>query len=270
MRLQLIDVALSSLDNVGDNAKKVTLSLEGSRIAEVIGRSDLQAHFMAKAAEHIMLQVGLWQHSRSMLKLAPHWFQFATETDKKEHESLTTLIEQLERKINALLVQANTLSERSGDKRIQASVLMSNGSIEAARYLQYKMGCMRGVRAKIWTMFELAHYPFFENLLTFSNGDSQKLTAYVRSYTNSFLKAARFCEEVNDPLAGYVYYNLAIHLKSAYRFGAARRSLRKARNIALKHNDAALLPQLKALEKYIKAKNRDIPDYLSGETRELN
>lgn len=267
MRLQLIDVALSILDNVKDNAKKATLSTEGASIAEAIGRADLQAHFMARTADIVMLQAGLWHHRRSMLKLAPRWFQFATEADENEHESLTTLIDQLERQIDALLSQAITQSERIGDKKIQASVLMLMGSIESARYLRYKMDCMRGVRAKLWSKLEFMRYPFFEFMLTFWNGDGKKLNAYVKSFTRSFLKAVRLSEEINDPLAGNAYHNLAIHLKSAYRFGAAKRCLVKARTIALKHNDAVLMSKLEALEKYIRAKNRDTPDYLSGETR---
>ena len=270
LRLQLIDVAQSVLNNVSDNAKKVDLSVEGARIAKAIGRTDLQSHFMAITADLMMIQVALLHHSRSMLKIAPRWFEFATEADKNEHTSLTALIEQHEREIDTLLSQAVSHSERSGNKKIQASVLMSMGSIESQRYQRYKMDCMRGVRAKLWTMFEFMHYPFFEYLLTFWNGDGQKLNAHFKSFTTSFLKAARLANEIGDPLAGHAYYNLAVHLKSAYRFGAAKRRLAKARIFALKHNDAALIEQLEALEKYIKQKNRDIPDYLSGETRELS
>src|SRR6266446_3659589 len=84
LRLQLIDVAMSALDNVNDNAKKATLSIEGAKIAEAMGRADLQAHFMAKTADLAMLQVAIWHHRRSILNLAPRWFQFATEAEKNE------------------------------------------------------------------------------------------------------------------------------------------------------------------------------------------
>jgi len=269
MRLQLIDVAMSVLNNVKDNAKKAALSHEGTRIAEKIGRPDLQAHFMAKTADLATLRVAMWHHRRSILKLAPRWFQFATETDNREYESLSTLIDNLEREIDTLLSQANTLAERSGDKKIHASVLMSRGSIESARYLRFQADCLRGVRAKLWAKFRFVRYPIFLYLLTFSNGDARILITYVKSFIGSFLKAAQLSEQIDDPLAGYAYYNLANHLRSAYRFSAAKRYLRKARTIALKHKDTALMPQLEQMEKYIRAKNRDIPDYLSGETREL-
>jgi len=77
-----------------------------------------------------------------MLNLAPRWFRFATEAEKNEHGALTTLMDKLEGEINTLLSRAMTLSERVGDKKIRASVLMSMGSIESARYLRYKMDCI--------------------------------------------------------------------------------------------------------------------------------
>lgn len=256
LRLQLIDVAQSVLHNVKDNAKKAALSVEGAKIAEAIGRIDLQSHFMAITADLMMLQVALWHHNRTMLKIAPRWFEFATEADKNEHESLAALIEQHESEIDTLLSQAVSHSKRSGDKKIQASVLMSIGSIESARYQRYKMDCMRGVRAKLWMMFEFIHYPFFEYLLTFWNGDGQKLNAHVKLFTTNFLTAARLANDIGDPLAAQAFYNLAVHLKSAYRLGVAKRCLAKARIIALKHNDAALILQIEKLEQYIKEKTR--------------
>jgi len=191
LRLHLIDVALSVFDNVKDNAKKATLSIEGAEIAESIGRADLQAHFMAKTADLAMFRIALWHHRRSMLKLMPRWFQFATEAEKREHESLTSLISKLESEIDALLSHALAQSEQSGNKKIKASVLMSMGSIESARYLRYMMDCMRGVRAKLWSRFVLMRYPFFVYLLTCWNGDAKKLNAYIKSFTSKFLKAAR-------------------------------------------------------------------------------
>ena len=267
-RLQAIDSELSKLNNVKDNAKQIDLCIEGIMIARKIGRTELQAHFMAKKAYLIMLQVGLQDYQRKMLKLLPQWFQFATEADKNEYESLTILVEKLDREIDTDLEQAIVQVEKSGDKRFQVSVLMSKGNIEAVRYLRYKMDCMRGFRAKLWTMFSFAHYPLFEYLLTFSNGDAQKLNSKVKLFTSSFLKAAHLSEEIKDPLAGYAYYNLANQIRLANQYGAAKKYLAKARAIALTHNDTALMPQIETLEKIIDAKNKDIPDYLSGETRD--
>src|SRR5258708_34052488 len=71
LRIQLIDISLSALDNVKDNAKKATLSIEGTRIAGGMGRVDLQAPFLARTADLAMTQVSLWHYRRSMLNLSP-------------------------------------------------------------------------------------------------------------------------------------------------------------------------------------------------------
>ncbi len=267
MRLLLIDLATSVLDNVQDNPRKAALTLEGARIAAAAGRSDLQAHFMAKTADLAMLQVAVWHHSRSMLQLAPRWFQFATEADKKEHDALTSLINELEEKINSLLTDAIAISTQNDNKKVRASVHMSRGGVDAAKYMRYKMDCMRGFRAKLWSRFEFVRYPVPEYLLTISNGDAEKLRRYVKSFTHQFLRAAHFAEEDDDLLAAHAYHNLAVYLKSAYRFRAARKYLAKSRAIARRHNNTPLLQQLDALEAYIRAKNRDTPDYLRGESR---
>ena len=132
------------------------------------------------------------------------------------------------------------------------------------------MNRLSGFRAKLWTMFSFAHCSLFEYLLAFSSGDAQKLNAYVKLFTNSFLKAAHLAEEIKDPLAGYAYYNLAVHLRPTYKFGIAKKYLAKARDIASAHNITDLIQQIKSLEKSIEARNKDIPDYLSGESRESN
>jgi len=47
-------------------------------------------------------------------------------------------------------------------------------------------------------------------------------------------------------------------------------TLENARSVAIKHNDRALMRRIEVLEKSIKAKNKDVPDYLNGETREID
>jgi len=121
------------------------------------------------------------------------------------------------------------------------------------------------IRAKLWATFTFIRYPIFEYLLTFSNGDAQKLNGYIKSFSSCFLRAAKLYEEAGEPYTGYAYYNLANQLKSAYRFGLAKKYLTKARSFALQHNDATLMQQIETLDSRIDAKNMDIPDYLNGE-----
>lgn len=271
LRLQLIDASLAVLDPLNDNATQLRLAAEGTRLAAATGLSYLQAHFMARTADFLMLQVGVRQHRRKKLKLAREWIEFATQADKLEYEKLTREINKLEKEIDGLLFGALKLAETSGNKRIQGYILLSKGGIESARYLQFKADSMvHSFRAKLWIKYEFMRYPFFESLMMFSNGDATKLRAHIKLFTQSFLRAVQLFEDINDSMAATAYHNLANDLKSAYRFRAAKKYLAKGKAVALKHNDQEMLRRIGLMEKEIAAKNRDIPDYLNRETRDID
>lgn len=269
LRIQLIDASLSALDPIKEGERLIEMSEEGRKIAENNSKKDLQAHFMSRRADLLMTKVTFLQYQRQNLKLAPGWMEFSTEADKQEYEKLTAQVEKLEREVNDLLEQALMLAEQSGNKNVLGRVWMAKGSVESSRYLHYKTECMRGnLRTKLWLKFEFLRYPFFENLFIFTGKNKQKLQSFVNTFTANFLKAAQIFEDSGDSTAGYAYHNLANDLKTAYRFREARKYLEKAKSIAVKHNDPLLKQQVEMLGKAIRAKNRNIPDYLSGETRE--
>jgi len=269
LRIQLIDAALSALDTVNENDKLIKLSAEGVNIAKEYNRKDVQSYFMSRKADFLMGKMTFLQYDQHNLKLSPDWVEFSTEVDKNDYEKLSAEVEKTEKEINALLDEALLLAEQSGDKRAVARVLMANAGIESSRYLHKKAEYMLGnYRTKFWLKFEFMRYPFFERLFIFPNNKGKKLNSIVTSFTVKFLKAAQICEELNDSLAGYAYHNLANDLKSAYRFRKAKKYLLKAKVIAEKYNDNLLKKQVESLEKAINARNRDIPDYINGETRD--
>ena len=269
LRIQLIDAALSVFDPFEDNAKLIELSEEAIIMTAKYGRKDLQAFFMSRKADFLMGKMSLLSYRQGNLKLSPDWIEFSTEADKNENELLTAEINKIENEINNLLRDALVLAEQNDNKLAMARVLMASASIDSARYLQYKLECMRGgLRTKIWVKFLFMRYPLFEKWLIFSKEKTIKLNGFVKSYTNKFLKAAQILEELNDSLAGYAYHNLANDLKSAYRFRLAKKYLSKASMVAEKHNDTLLKKQVVIMRKLIKARNKDIPDYINGETRQ--
>jgi hypothetical protein len=268
-RLTFIDAALSILSPVDDNRRILALIMEGIKITDASGLSDLKACFMARAADSSMLPVATRRHRMSMLKLAPRWFEFATEADKREYESLEVGVKALEKGVDSSLSQAMTIAEESEDKRVQGLVLMAKARVENARYMQYKGDCMRSrFRAKLWSRFKFMRSPFFEYLILFKNGDAWKLNAFVKAFTQSSLKAAQLFEEIDDSAAAHAYHNLANDLRTAHRFRRAKRYLAKGREIARRHNDLQMLRQIEEMERIISEKNRDIPDYLHGERRD--
>lgn len=268
LRIQLIDAVLSALDPIKENAKLIELSDEAIAMTSKYGRKDLQAFFMSRKADFLMGGMTFLYYGKANLKLSPDWIEFSTETDKKEYEVLSEKAVNTNNGINALLRDALVIAEQSNDKKVVARVLMANASIESARYLHYKSECMRGgLHTKLWVRFEFMRYPFFENWLISPKERRKKLNGYIKSFTDKFLTAAQMLEGLNDSLAGYAYHNLANDLKSAYRFRLAKKYLSKAKVIAEKNNDLMLKKSVGLMEKAIKARNRDVPDYIYGEIR---
>lgn len=271
LRLQLIDASLGVLDPLKDNTTKIRLATEGIQIAKAAGLDYIEAHFMARNADLLMMQVALRQHRQGKIKLAREWFEFSTEADKCEYEQLTEEVNNLEKEIDGLLSKALELAKASGDKRIHGYVLLSKASVESSRYLRLKADCMvHSFRAKLWTKYEFMRSPFFETLMMFSNGDAKKLRAHIKLFTRSFLEASQLFESIDDSTAAVAYHNLANDLKGAYRFRAARKYLAMSKANALKHSDEQMLRRIELMEKEIEGKNRNLPDYLNGETRDLD
>src|ERR1700688_367837 len=79
--------------------------------------------------------------------------------------------------------------------------------------------------------------------------------------------ADEFRKDGDESGTGYAYYNLANHLRTAFLFSKAKKYLHLAKRVAERHRDENLLSSIKVLEKSIRARTRDIPNYLAGERR---
>ena len=268
-KIQIIDALLTTLNPIEDTQQLIMLSSEGIKLTNELGILDMQAHFMGRMAEFLMGKITLFQYQRTNLKLAPGWIGFSTEADKSKYEVLTETIKKLEEEVDQLLINASTVAESIGNKKVLAFILLSEASIEGLCYSQYKMECIQGSwRTKTWMLLRILRKWGYEVPVLFGFKHYKTLKMYVSSITLIYLKAARLLEEINDDGAGFAYFNLAVHLKTAYKFRQAQKYLHKAKIIAAKNGNGLLSTQINILEKLIKARNRDTPNYLEGETRE--
>jgi len=265
-KVQLIDALITALDPIKENQNLINMASEGIKLAGRLRMLPFQAHFMGRKAEFLISKSSQYQYQRANLKLTPGWIEFSTEADKNNYEIFTKKVEKLDEEVDQLLVDAVSIAEKANDKKALAFVLMSKASIESSRYLQYKMECIRDAwGTKIWIFFHKLGFDI-THLLNFKHYKILKI--YIDSFTKNYLEAAKLLEEIGDSAASYAYFDLAVHLQLAYKFHKAKDYLRKAKIIAKKHNDVLLIAKAKALEKSIKTKNRDIPNYLEGEGEE--
>jgi len=269
LRLQIIDAALSALDPVRENGRLISLSEEAVGISRHYGRKDLESFFMSRKADFLSTKITFLQYKQRNLKLSPDWTEFSTEQDREEFQKLTQEIKEVNEEIDNLLNSALSIAEQTKSQQNVARILMASASIESARYLQYKTECLgSNFRAKLWLKFPIMRYPILETSFIFPGDQGRTLNKFVDSFTKKFIKATQVLRGVDDSLAGYAYHNLANDLKTAYRFRQAKKYLIRARVVAEKYNDALLKKQVEALGRAIKARNKDIPDYINGETRE--
>jgi len=164
-----------------------------------------------------------------------------------------------------LLSDAVMVAMLTGNKKVLGFVFMSKGFVEGSHYLDYKVKCINlpwKSKVRLLLNKQGLEIPLFFGFMHY-----RRLKTYIDSFTKSHLEAARLLEEIDDATAGRAYYDLAAQLKTAFKFYRARNYLRKAKIIAERHNDTVLGAQIRELKKSIKARNRDIPNYLEGETR---
>ncbi len=269
VRLQFIDACLAALDQVAENKKMISLCKEGEELSSSISRLDLVAFFMGRRADLITIKSAFLLHEKKNLKLMPEWLEFATVGEQKRHQKLTEEIKKYEDKADALFKKSINIATDINKPEILARILMSKASVMSTRYLSEKNKYIKGrFKIKLWLKFNFLRYPFFENILFIPRNKIGKLKKLYNSYTNDFIKSAEIFEELNDPMSGYVYHNLANNLITTYNFKFAKRYLNKAKDIANKYSDVALQKRTTILEQKIKEKNRNIPDYANGEVRD--
>lgn len=270
-RLQIIDALLSALDQIKDNEKLLALTAEAIAITQTLQNDEYRAHFMARRAEHLMTKNGFVQYEQQMIKLAPGWIEFSLQRDKDRYESLAAIRQANDQEINNLIKGAMLLAEIKGREELLGFVLMSRGSIASGRYMELKGEYLRLESPIVkWLKSGWLRYYLFDHRLIFSTQHRKELKALIASFRADYLRAAKLFEELGSEMAASAYYNLANHLRTAFRFQEATNNLAKAEEIARKTNDLTVLRQAEILKKIIKARNRDVPNYVGGETREIS
>jgi hypothetical protein len=265
LKLKIVDALMAALDPINEVLKLIKFASKGIELAKELNAPDFTAYLMARKAEFLMAQSSTLEYERSNLKLPPGWMEFSTEADKSRHELLSKKIVAIEAEIDNLLTEAFEIAEQIGDKKSLAYILMVQASIASSCYLRYKgKYILGGWRTKIWLILHRWGYEF-SFLLGFKA--YKELNYYVRSFTEDYLKAAKLLEEINDN-PSWPYYDLAVHLMTAHKFRKALHYLNKAEPIAKERNDKLQLAKITAVRESIKKRNKDMPDYLKGETRE--
>jgi tetratricopeptide (TPR) repeat protein len=268
VRLQIIDALLSALDPIHANQTLIDLTAEAIAIAEDIHQDEYRAHFMARRAEQLMTCQGFMQYEQQMIKLAPGWIEFSLLRDKQRYQAFAAARQANDHEINTLINYAMLIGQQKGREELLGFVLMSRGNLTSARYMELKGEYLRLESPIVkWLKSGWLRYYLFDHRFISSAEHRQELKALIASFRTDYLQAARLFEELQSSMAANAYYNLANHLRTAFRFREAMKCISKAEGIARTHNNVVVLRQVEVLKRIVKSKNKDIPNYVAGETR---
>ena len=109
-----------------------------------------------------------------------------------------------------------------------------------------------------------------DDFVLFTKKERRTMADSLRQCEASYLASAEESRKDSDESSiAYVYFNLANELRTAFRFHRAKKYLRLAKQIAERQNEQRLLPRITLLEKRIRQRNRNTPNFLAGERSEI-
>lgn len=271
VRLQSALVLVERLKAVEHLDRFLQVCDAGIRCAQRMTDSRSEAYLLGQKAEGLEVVNGLnFVPTRKRLRMAPGWFGFSLERDKAQYKELTHKIEANEAEIEAMLAQALATAERAGSHSTKAQVLLCTGQVHFNRYMNLKTEYVRGATMVPRSVLRLLRPYRLDDFLHFTKDERAKMSACLDQCEASYLAAAdEFQKDGDGSGVGYAHFKLANSLRSAFRFRKAKKYLRLARGIAERHGDNNLSAGIRVLEKSIRMRNRDMPNYLAGERREI-
>jgi hypothetical protein len=270
VRLQSALVLVERLKAVEHLDEFLQVCDAGVRCAQRMRDSLSEAYLLAKKAEGIAIVNGLsLVPARKKLRMAPGWFGFSLERDEAQYKELTQKINANETEIEGMLAKALTTAEQAGSHQTKAQVLLCTGQVHFNGYMTLKTEYLKGTAIVPRGLLRLLRPSRLDDFLHFTKDERAKMSACLNQCEASYLAAADAFQKDGDELgAGCAYFNLANDLRSAFRFWKAKKYLHLASTIAERHGDGNLLRSIGVLEKSIRMRNRDTPNYLAGERRE--
>ncbi len=230
-----------------------------------------EAYLMGKRAEGLAVLTGVsLVPERKTLRMAPGWFGFSLERDEARFKELTQKVESIDGEVDGLLSRGLAISGSAGSHSTKAQVLLCSGRVHFQRYMNLKMEYLKQ-RFKVPSFLLGFLRPYrLDEFFLFTKEERANMERCLAQCQASYLAAAdEFREDGQESATAYAYYNLANEFRTAFRFRKAKKYLSLAKQIAERNGDNKLLPGIKVLEQSIRVRNRDVPNYLAGERREI-
>ncbi len=265
-RLESIIDSLNISSRLRNHSKLIKSCEEGMEIARNLKDYATQAYLMARKALFLSLDISLHIYAQQNIVLSPNWIGFSLKADERRYKDLTNQIKANRNEIKHLFGKAMQIAEQQGRQDLKAHILMLMGQYYGGKLSDYKTEHIaKKPRSRLSNLCLAKRYNL-DYYLVFDRNDRRKMKKYLFLCRKKLLEAAVLFEAVADKSKeSYALYNLANQLRTANKFKEASKYLTQAKIIARKSSDVNLLKMADEMEKRIKTRNKDIPNYVGGE-----
>jgi hypothetical protein len=267
IRVDAILLWLVVFDHVRENDKLLDVTSEGIEITTKTGNESVRSYLLARKACFLESERSAMVHRQKNLMLSANvfeWIGFSVARDKREYEQIVEKRKAVEVEIDSVIAEVTERAERGSDHYYRGQLFMAIGDFYSSRYLCDLLDFQRGgkTRSKIANIYFVRRWNLDKFL--YDRVSRRKVRESQEKCIFYFEKAiAEFRLGGNKSEEGNAIYNLAVKLKTIYRFRMARQLLAKARVIAEEMHEKPLLRQIELLEKRIVDKNRNLHDYVT-------
>ncbi len=127
-----------------DNSEALILACtHGISSAERLNRPEMEAQFYITRAKVSIMQTGALIHEMKNITLAPNWFQFALESEKKRYNELDTQVNRIWGDVQLNINKAFEAINKNKIAGAVAFVLKTTGEVYGQYYLQLRLYCFK-------------------------------------------------------------------------------------------------------------------------------
>ena len=266
IRLDVILALLVVFDHVTENDKLLEVTNEGIEITMKNGNESVNSYLLARKSIFMLTHLSSMIHRQKNLMLSAgvfEWIDFSLERDKKEYEFIVEKRKPIEKEIELLIATVIERAEHGVNHYFRGHLFSAIGDFYSSKYLADMLDFQEGGRtkSKIANMYFVRRWNLDKFLYDRASrrkirDSKKKCVLYFERSIAEFQLGGKKSEGAN------AIYNLAVKMKTFYKFARAKRLLAEAKSIAVSLNEKPLLGKIEMFEKEVADKNRNIRDYV--------
>lgn len=249
-KLQRFVNFMASLKPIDNSSALILACTYGISSAQRLDRPEMEAQFYITRAKVFIMQTGTLIHEMKNITLAPHWFQFALESEKKRYTELDMQVKKICNNVQADIEKAFEAINKNRIAGAVAFVLKTTGEVYGQYYLQLRLYCFKSkspFHARLAGM-KVFRWIGVDDFFVLNKDARDKLKTVKRDCLTNLYKAASLFKQSKS--YGYLadallalsteYRSFQSPIRSRFYFTQAEKLIRKHKLIELEGNLALM------------------------------